>query len=233
MSYAWREGNQVSLLINGEDFFTRVFDRIRGAQREVLLETFIVFEDRVGKELQQALIEAAARGVRVEMTVDGYGTTDLGREFIAAMTQAGVNIHVFDPSPKRLGMRVNLFRRLHRKVVVVDGEWAFIGGINYSADHLISAEATAKQDYAVEVRGPVVADIHHASLALLRPAQVGHSQVQPVTRHVGSARMLLAIRDNARHTTDIELEYLQALRSATQRVLLANAYFFPGYRLLR
>ncbi|MEK1904514.1 MAG: cardiolipin synthase ClsB [Pseudomonas sp.] len=233
MNHQWREGNQVELLINGEDFFTRVFERVRAARHEVLIETFIIFEDRVGQQLQRELIAAAERGVRIELTVDGYGTADLSGEFVAAMVQAGINVHLFDPSPKRLGMRLNLFRRLHRKVVVVDGEWALIGGINYSADHLTDSGATSKQDYAVEVRGPVVADIHHSSFSVLRPAQLQRSQLQPVVRHVGQVRMLLAVRDNNRHTTDIEQEYLRAIRSATTRIVLANAYFFPGYRLLR
>ena len=67
-------------------------------------------------------------------------------------------IHVFDPSPRRLGVRTNLFRRLHRKLVVIDGQRAFVGGINYSADHLGDYGEMAKQDYAVEVVGPVVSD---------------------------------------------------------------------------
>ena len=79
MSAAWRDANQVELLINGEDFFPRVFQAIRDALHEVLLETFIIFEDPVGMELQAALIAAAERGVRIEVTADGYGTADLTR----------------------------------------------------------------------------------------------------------------------------------------------------------
>ena len=233
MSFQWREGNQVSLLINGEAYFPRLFECIRAARKEVLLETFIIFEDQVGQELQQALIEAAERGVRVELTVDGYGTADLGREFVQAMVRAGVNIYVFDPSPRRFGVRLNLFRRLHRKIVVIDGECAFVGGINYSADHLSDFGETAKQDYAVEVRGPIVADLHAASLQVLHPDLQQPSRVRPVTNYAGHARALLAVRDNQRHTRDIEVQYLRAIRSADHRLVLANAYFFPGYRLLR
>lgn len=233
MTYPWREGNQVSLLINGEAYYPRLFECIRAARQEVLLETFIIFEDKVGKELQQVLIEAAERGVRVELTVDGYGTANLGREFATAMTEAGVNIYVFDPSPVRLGVRLNLFRRLHRKIAVIDGERAFIGGINYSLDHLSDFGKMAKQDYALEVCGPIVADLHASSLHMLRPAHPRPSQVRPLMRHAGDARVLLAVRDNTQHTRDIEIQYLLAIRSATQRLVVANAYFFPGYRLLR
>ena len=233
MSGIWRDGNQLRLLINGEDNYPRVFECIRAARIEVLLETFIIREDKVGLELQQVLIEAARRGVRVVIAVDGYGTADLQHEYVAALTREGVKIHVFDPSPRRFGMRTNLFRRLHRKLVVIDGQCAFVGGINYSADHLGDFGEMAKQDYAVEVSGPIVSDLHVAMLRLLRPAFSEPSPAQPSREPVGDARVMLLERDNERHTTDIEDEHLRAFESARKHLVIANAYFFPGYRVLR
>ena len=233
MSGIWRDGNQLRLLINGEDYYPRVFECIRAARIEVLLETFIIREDKVGLELQQVLIEAARRGVRVVTAVDGYGTADLQHEYVAALTREGVKIHVFDPSPRRFGMRTNLFRRLHRKLVVIDGQCAFVGGINYSADHLGDFGEMAKQDYAVEVSGPIVSDLHVAMLRLLRPAFSEPSPAQPSREPVGDARVMLLERDNERHTTDIEDEHLRAFESARKHLVIANAYFFPGYRVLR
>jgi cardiolipin synthase len=231
---AWRDGNSVELLINGEAFFSSVFQSIRSAQQEVLIETFIIFEDRVGEGLQQAVIEAAGRGVRVVITVDDYGTCDLSSSFVAQMIAAGVHMQLFDPRPKFMGMRTNLFRRLHRKVVVVDGELAYIGGINYSVDHMTDSGITDKQDYAVKVSGPIVADIYRSTLNMLSPAvRSTFSPLKVVTRQAGSARMLMAERDNASHTTDIEEQYLLAMRNASQRITIANAYFFPSYRFLR
>lgn len=233
MSGMWREGNQIELLINGEEFYPRAFERIRAAREEVLLETFIINEDKVGLELQQVLIEAARRGVRVVIAVDGYGTANLGNDYVMALTREGIKVHVFDPSPKRFGMRTNLFRRLHRKIVVVDGELAFVGGINYSADHLGDFGDMAKQDYAVEVRGPIVRDLHGSTLRFLRPALAEPSPAQPSAKPVGDVRIMLLERDNDRHTTDIEEQYLAAFRTAKERLVVANAYFFPSYRVLR
>ncbi|WP_268797072.1 cardiolipin synthase ClsB [Pseudomonas huanghezhanensis] len=230
----WHEGNSVELLINGDDFFTQVFESIGAAQQEVLIETFILFEDRVGEALQRVLIDAAQRGVRVVMTVDDYGTSDLSSAFVREMTDAGVQIQLFDPRPKLMGMRTNLFRRLHRKVVVIDAQLAFIGGINYSVDHMADTGITAKQDYAVKVRGPIVADIYRSTTGMLGPVvRKSWSPLKVVTRQTGSARMLLAERDNREHTTDIEEQYLRAMSTATQRITIANAYFFPSYRFLR
>ena len=239
MKPIWLEGNAVEMLINGEDFFPRVFDRIRQAREEVLLETFIILEDKVGKQLQQALICAANNGARVEVIVDGYGTVDLSDAYLSALRDAGVNVHVFDPKPRLMGMRTNMFRRLHRKMVVIDSEIAFVGGINFTAVHLGDYGPGAKQDYAAEVRGPVVLDIRHTSLNLFRqarrelPLPLSGEHRHHQQRYAGSARIMLAIRDNEHHTSDIEDHYLHAIRAANHRVVIANAYFFPGYRMLR
>ncbi|MFO1388153.1 cardiolipin synthase ClsB [Cellvibrio sp.] len=239
MSGQWRDGNSIELLINGEEFFPRVFDCIRNAKREVLLETFILEQDTVGTALQQALIEAAVRGVRVEVTVDDYGTPNLSSTFVQNMVNAGVRLHLFDPTPRLLGLRINMFRRLHRKIVVVDAEEAFIGGINYSDDHMAAFGPKAKQDYAVQVRGPIVQDIHNACLKLLNKDSTDtqrhkrDTHLSPVVDLAGSSKMLLAVRDNLWHTRDIERQYLRAIHSAKKRLVIANAYFFPGYRLLR
>lgn len=233
MNRPWVDGNSVQLLINGEQYYPRVFEAMAQAREEILLETFIIFDDKVGQQLQQVLIDAAQRGVRVDVAVDGYGTADLPTEFISAMTDAGVSFHAFDPQPRLVGMRTNLFRRLHRKIVVVDGERAFIGGINYSADHLGDFGAMAKQDYAVEVTGPVVAQVHAASKRLMSPVLQPPSAVRPVTEPAGASSAVLVERDNGLRSTDIETHYLQAFRGAKQRIVVANAYFFPGYRLMR
>ncbi len=242
----WVPGNKFTLLENGEGFFPRVFECIAHAQREVLLETFILFEDKVGKALHAALLAAAQRGVQVDITIDGYGSPDLSPEFISSLTSAGVRVHVFDPSPRRFGLRTNLFRRMHRKIVVIDGKRAFIGGINYSADHLADFGPEGKQDYSVEIEGPLVAEIEQFVRTQLQlgQQQAGHPLKRLLKRKpaalatgtlpaAGQAEAMLVTRDNREHRTDIERHYRIAIRGARQRIIIANAYFFPGYRLLR
>ncbi|MCO7629752.1 cardiolipin synthase ClsB [Pseudomonas fluorescens] len=240
VEYGWQGNNRVELLENGEEYFPRVFDAMRAAKSEILLETFIVFEDKVGAELQQILIDAARRGVRTTVSLDGFGCGELTTAYLAALSDAGVHLQIFDPAPKHLGFRTNWFRRLHRKIVVVDGLIAFIGGINFSGDHLADFGPEAKQDYAVQVQGPAVADIHH--FALLQSGRPGRARFwwqrrrqrradMAFSDHDGQVR--LVFRDNDQHHTDIEDVYLHALRRAKHRVVIANAYFFPGYRLLR
>ena len=241
----WVPGNRVTLLENGEEFFPRVFEAVRRAQREVIIETFILYEDKVGTELHACLCAAARRGVRVDLLVDGFGSPHLSEAFIQEMASAGVRLRVFDPGHSILGQRLNLLRRMHRKIVVVDDACAFVGGINFSADQLLDFGDTAKQDYAVELNGPIVQLIHrfaaHAVAAGKkaqavrnhRPGPPEHERASSAHARAGEAEVCLVTRDNWRHPNDIERHYRVAIRSARQRVVIANAYFFPGYRLVQ
>ncbi len=238
MKQPWRSGNRVHLLENGGAFFPRVFEAMRQADSEVLIETFILFDDKVGRALRDVLIEIASRGVQVGITVDGYGSPDLSAEFIGGMTDAGVEFRVFDPQPMLFGMRTNVFRRMHRKLLVIDGRLAFVGGINFSADHLDDFGPEAKQDYAVEIEGPVVADIHRFLLSTTVPRRRWHfwrrrTLSNSLPPAAGNAEVLFVTRDNQYHRTDIERAYRLGIRLARRRLVIANAYFFPGYRLLR
>ena len=240
----WVDGNRFTLLENGEAYFPRVFEAIAAARHEVLLETFILFEDKVGLELHAALLAAARNGARVDITIDGFGSPDLSPAFIGALTEAGVRVHVFDPGTRLFGWRTNLFRRMHRKIVVVDGERAFVGGINYSADHLADFGPEAKQDYAVELEGPLVAHIQRFAQEAIVQGRPGRPSERrwfrrrapqaalPSQAAVGDAQAMFVTRDNREHPQDIERHYRAVVRSAHHRLMIANAYFFPGYRLL-
>jgi len=241
----WIAGNDIRLLVNGEEFFPRVFECIANARKEVVLETFILFEDKVGMQLHDVLVAAARRGVQVDVTIDGFGSPDLSNEFIRTLADAGVRMHVFDPGKRLLGQRLNMLRRMHRKLVVVDGEVAFVGGINYSADHLADFGPEAKQDYSVEIRGPLVAEVHrfmHSALAQGQRYQRQRSwwrwrrNMRALPQDIpeaGSASAMFVVRDNVEHNNDIERHYRIAIRSAKKRIVIANAYFFPGYFLIR
>ncbi len=230
--------NCFRLLINGEQFFPRVSQIINEAQEEVFLETFILFDDKVGRALRETLINAARRGVSIDVTVDGYGSDGLSKEFIQGLTQAGVRFHIFDPQPRLFGIRANIFRRMHRKIVSADGKVAVLGGINFSAQHLLDYGPEAKQDYAVEVLGPLAQEVHQfAKDALIEPGKAGRRRWTRVVRaapipEFGSNGRLV-IRDNDWHPNDIEQAYKAGIQSAQKDIIIANGYFFPGYRLLR
>lgn len=229
MPIEWTCGNRFELLENGEEFYPRALRAIAAAEREVLLETFILFEDKVGLQFHRALIDAARRGVRVAITVDGFGSPAFSDGFILALRDAGVEFREFDPCARLFGLRTSIFRRLHRKILAIDERLAFVGGINLAADHLADFGPMAKQDYAVAIEGPLAKQIHHFArwLGLARP---GAESIAP--DRAGPGRAAFVFRDNGRHRNDIERQYLAAIRRASREIVIANAYFFPAWRVL-
>ena len=238
-------GNQVDLLETGAAFFPALLAEIAVARCEIHLETYIFAADATGHQVVAALAAAARRGVAVRVVVDGFGAREFpggaGRELIAA----GVLLDVYRPEVARLAMRRHRLRRLHRKLAVIDARVAFVGGINVIDDLNNGDAATPGEilgprfDYAVRVRGPLVAQIHASMLHLWRLVRWARLQRRPAgpvptpcadVAPAGTMAAAFVIRDNLRHRHDIESAYLSALADARDEVLLASAYFLPGRR---
>lgn len=231
----FEEGNRITLLENGEVFFPQLLRRIRQAEKEIFLETFILTNDRVGRALCKALIAAAKRGVWISMTADSYGSFFLDNDYIQSLTDAGAVFQIFDPQPRWFNSRPKLFRRLHRKLVVIDNRYAFIGGINFCHEHMTEYGSAAKQDYAAEIEGPVVPHIRQLCKAYVKDASDAHL-ANLRYRHpkkAGDATIAFVARDNTHNRNDIEKAYLLGIRRARNRIYIANAYFFPSFRMLR
>jgi cardiolipin synthase len=139
----------------------------------------------------------------------------------------------------QFAFRRHRLRRMHRKLVTVDGRIAFVGGINVIDDFDDGASVAARFDYAVSVEGPLVEQIHATMRhvwRLVRWARLGHRPPPPAALPVappivGTALAALPIRDNLRHRHDIEHAYLQAIHGARREIVIANAYFLPGRRV--
>jgi cardiolipin synthase A/B len=238
----WTTGNDLLLLENGEDFYPQLLGAIDAARTDVRIETFIWREDSVGRSIAAALIAAAERGVQVRITADGFGSAELSSEFLAPLVAAGVSVYLFDPQPALLGIQTNLFCRLHRKLAVIDDEVAFVGGINLCEQQLRRYGPQSMQDYAVRIVGPMVSDVaavccrdEMARAASRRRRWRGLLKRFPrdLKRPGAQAQAAFVTRDNDRHTTDIETMYRVAIRGAQREILIACAYFFPGYRFIR
>ncbi len=242
MRTPWQSGNRLRLIEDGEQFFPRVLELVAQARTSIYIETFILAEDEVGRELGAALIDAAGRGVSVDILVDGFGSEPLTDAFRAELAEAGARLHMYEPRTRLLGWRTNLFRRMHRKITLIDTRIALVGGINFCRDQLVESGPEAMRDFAVEVEGPVVADIAQFAqdsntsprLPWLRWWRRRRQDAPSATREdIGPARVRFVTRDNRRHRSAIEREYRRAIASAREEIVIANAYFFPGYRLLR
>jgi cardiolipin synthase len=230
--------NNVTLLESGTAFFPALIAAIDAAQQEIHFETYIFARDDTGIEVETALMRAAQRGVRVRVVTDWFGTghqqaARLGVAFAAA----GVRYRVFNPWFKR-GVT-----RTHRKIAVVDRAVAFVGGINVNDDWVCDYDPGKKLpaprwDFAVQVEGPLVAQIHREAQA--QWARVGHlglikridllRELKTAPRNGGEGPMQagFVVRDNWRNRRTIQRAYLLALGRARTSVLLANPYFAPG-----
>ena len=234
-------GNTLTLLRSGTEYFPALEAAIDGARIEFYLETYIFEDDDTGRRIAAALCRAATRGVATHLLLDGFGSKDLPPAVIADLREAGVRVLVFRKKISPLTLRRNRLRRLHRKVAVADGSIAFVGGINIIDDMHTPGQIPPRYDYAVRVQGPLVAVIRENSARLLRwIAWASLHERWPVRRGIehetlpcGNQRAALVVRDNVRHRSDIEDAYLDAIDSARDEVLIANAYFFPGIRFRR
>lgn len=235
---AFMAGNRIDLLETGAHFFPALLAAIAAAECEIHLETYIFAADATGRAVVAALVAAARRGTNVRVLVDGFGAREfsagLGRELVAA----GVALEVYRAEAGQTRLRRNRLRRLHRKLVVIDGRLAFVGGINI-VDDADTPGLGPRFDYAVRVAGPLVARIHASMTRLWRLVGWARLQRRPPPlavpacqrdEHAGDMHAAFVIRDNLWHRRAIEEAYLDALATAQHEVTIANAYFLPGLR---
>lgn len=229
-------GNDITLLQNGEAYFPAIISAFELAEHEIYLESYIFENDATGKLVAEALKHAAKRGVKTHVLLDGFGSKNLPQSMIDAMGEAGVHVLKFRPKISPWTFRRQRLRRLHRKIVVVDQEIAFVGGINIIDDMDTPGHTPPRYDYAVAVKGPLVGLIHasvrhvwslvswtHLHQGWLRDRGVPVSSVVK-----GTMRAAFLVRDNLRHRRDIEEAYLDAIENAQTEIIIANAYFLPG-----
>jgi cardiolipin synthase len=235
-------GNAVELLRSGGEYFPAMTQAIEAAQREVWLETYIFADDPAGGAVAAALIAAAGRGVVVRVLVDGWGAKYyLTRALEQKLRDGGVRLLKYRPEVAPWQFRLHRLRRMHRKLCHVDREIAFVGGINVIDDMNTPGHKPPRVDFAVRVRGPLLAAIVQSMQrlwVLVELTQFDRSDVplfaeDIVVPRAGTQTAKFAIRDNLRYRRDIERAYLAAIRTAKQEILIANAYFLPGVRFRR
>ena len=238
---SYSKNNQLTLLHRGSEFFPALVRAIDAAHAEIYLEIYIFAEDNTACEIKAALMRAAQRGVAVYVLVDWLGT---GRKIIKQLARdfasAGVNFRYFNPWFHRgLG-------RTHRKIMVVDRELAFLGGLNIN-DDLFSDDGShislpaPRWDFAVAIHGQLVLSIQKAAAAQwlgygiqdiktrlqnLRRLRLQHAKPALTVAEAG-----LVVRDNLRNRRTIQRSLLHAIGHAHKSIYLVTPYFAPGRKL--
>ena len=233
-------GNRLTLLQNGAEYFPALEAAIDHARREIFLESYIYKYDATGRQISAALERAAKRGVTVHLLLDGFGARTLSGAVVDEMRAAGMQVMFYRPDVT-LRLKRHRLRRLHRKIAVIDTRIAFVGGINIIDDLDSPGQIPPRFDYAVAVEGPLLAEILQSARrlwALIGWLQLrrhrSRSRKQRAPLHIaprGSIAAAFVRRDNIGHRGDIENAYLDAIDSATDEIIIANAYFLPGRRI--
>jgi cardiolipin synthase len=245
-----QDGHDITLLEGGAAYFSALLQAIDASQAEVRLETYIFNFDATGERVASALVRAAQRGVAVYVVMDGIGTAELPAAWEEQFKQAGVHWSRFSPLG-RLGLLIpGRWRRMHRKLCVVDSSVAFCGGINILDDyHDLNhgPQDFPRFDFAVRVTGPLVVDIRAVVVQFWARLQAARQlerlqfrgaraelqgQVKSPTSRQGTTAGLV-LRDNLRNRNRIERAYRKAIGEARHEVLIANAYFLPGAKIRR
>lgn len=239
-------GNKVTLLQDGAATYAAMFAAIRKAQDHINLESYIIEDDDIGQQFADLLLERQSRGVQVNIIYDSVGGFNTPKTYFERLKQAGMAVLEFNPVNPLLAKTPWLLNnRDHRKILIVDGRTAFIGGINissvYSSGSVIgrtgqaTTNSVAWRDTDLQLEGPVVAELQKLfmgtwerqrgqALAAKDYFPVLTAQGKEIVRAIGSSY------DDPYSL--IYLTLISAIGNAEKQVYLTNAYFVPDPQLL-
>ncbi|WP_461482791.1 phospholipase D-like domain-containing protein, partial [Porticoccus sp.] len=222
-------GNRVDLLINGEHIFREIFAAIERAEHYILLQFYIVRDDQLGRELLTRLASKARQGVQVYFLYDAIGSFKLSRRFQKQCRAAGIRIESFRTWRWFRRRRFQINFRNHRKIVIVDGREAFIGGANIGDDYLSRHHRLSPwRDTHVKLQGPAV---QGGQLSFLEDWHWATGELPELNWHpVGvdrDQRVLILPTGPADPMESCQLMFLHAINSASERLWIVSPYFVP------
>jgi cardiolipin synthase len=227
----YKEGHSVKLVQSGEPFFAANIKAIDEARQYIHFQTYIVDEDETGQRIIDALVRAAARGVRIYLLLDAFGTKYLTDEFIEKIEDSGILFRFFSPVFITKGFQMSL--RLHHKVLLVDGELAIIGGMNF-ADRYHGAPGRKEWlDFAIIVRGPECMHINSILRKLWNKTFISKEDrsneiVHSVKTYEENIRLRVTENNWYRNKIEILRSYRSAFKHAHHHMIIFASYFLPG-----
>ena len=228
--WPWRSGNRFRLLSENEAFFERMLQAIEASAAYVLLEMYLVESGIIAGRFVEALGRAARRGVRVCTVFDGFGSLKLASGYRRTLTEAGVELRTFNPI--RLRTKLQNFLRDHRKLLLVDGTTAFVGGVGLTDEFGIPGPAGQPwRDLMVEITGPVVADWQRAFDRTWRRTgePLGLPDPPPCPDIADGADGRVALSE-ARERSVLANGVVRRIDASRTRAWIMSAYFVPSRR---
>ncbi|MCP4645129.1 MAG: cardiolipin synthase, partial [bacterium] len=227
-------GNAVELLIDGDATFGSIFKGIEQAREYCLVQFFVIHDDDIGREFQRRLIAKAKDGVRVFVLYDEIGSHSLPRRYLRRLREAGVEVSGFRTT-QGINNRFQLNFRNHRKIVVVDGQEAWVGGHNVGDEYLgRNPKFGHWRDTHIRIAGPAVLEVQ---LSFMEDWYWATKQLPSLNweacEEQADDRVVHIIPSgpsDARETAT--LTFLEAITGARERVWIASPYFVPDEGVL-
>ncbi|MBM3415197.1 MAG: phospholipase [Bacteroidetes bacterium] len=224
--------NRVKLVRGGDEYFTLLHELVSKARRTIHLQFYIFDDDETGTQLKEALINASRRGVDVFLHADGYASQVLSRQFIAGMKESGIRFKWFEPLFK--SRKFYFGRRMHHKVVVVDGIYSMTGGINISNRYNDMSDNPAWMDLAIFCEGEASLQLHNLCRNMwgkpykdkldLQAAEEFFRQIPAKDYHSVRVRR----NDWVKRKNEVTRSYFYMFHHAEKEIIIMCSYFLPG-----
>lgn len=222
-------GNRVEALVNGERIFPAMLEAIRGAKRTITFETYIYYSGTIGAEFSRALAERAKAGVKVHVIFDAVGAGKIDDKFEEEMRAAGVEVAKYNPL--RWYTLAQMNNRTHRKLLVVDGQVGFTGGVGIADQWAGDAQDPKHwRDTHFRIEGPVVAQLQAAFMEnwIEITGRVLHGEAYfPPLAPAGSHTAQFFVSSPGGGGERMQLMYLLSIAAAAKRLRISASYFVP------
>ncbi len=235
------QGNQVSFLLNGDEAYPRMLKEIDAATKHIHLQSFIIANDKVGRQFMEALAVKAGEGVSVKLLYDKLGSTKARWSRLFNKYQKKTNLRVAAWSQLSLFKReFQANFRNHRKILVVDGRKAFVGGINIARHNITREKHPPIRDYHFQVEGPVVQELQYAFLRDWHfmtedsPAELLTPNYFPPLKSVGNAPVrVINSGPTITETEAIANVFFSSITAARDRIMIITPYFVPFREIMQ
>jgi len=229
-------GNKATLYRYGSDFFPALLEAIPLARHSICVEFYTICDDETGRQVSEALLAAAARGVRVYLMYDYIGSFETSTSYFKRLVKGGVSCAAFNPPPFARGIAW-FDKRDHRKVVIVDDVCAFTGGINIADAYSgFGKKGDRWRDVGIRIEGEAVRTLIRLFTETWREetgAQPALTCSAETPELVGDATMMIINGGPHHKRSFIRSAFRVAIAGASESVTIASPYFIPGPRVLR
>jgi len=234
-NFSLTQGNDVELLIDGESTFESILDGVAQAQDYVLFQFYMIHDDGLGQRVGDVLKERAAAGVRVFVLYDEVGSKGLPAEYVDDLRTAGVEVSSFKPT-QGMANRFQLNFRNHRKMVVVDGKKAWVGGHNVGDEYLgLDPEFSPWRDTHVRIEGPAALQLQMTILSdwYWATREIPELNWTPIPALTDDRKVMILPTGPDERLETASLFFVTALSAARQRIWFSSPYFVPDEGVMK